>query len=82
MTEENHSNPARRRRFLPWRQLLAHQTDAGLADDLRDLLPAETTDSLDDPWQTARNQRPEEPGATVRQAHNAADPDNSATLDP
>jgi prevent-host-death family protein len=43
----------RRRRFLPWQQVLAHRADPGLADDLRDLLPVETTDDMDDPWEKA-----------------------------
>jgi prevent-host-death family protein len=42
----------RRRRFLPWQQVLAHQADPGLADDLRELLP-ETTDDVEDPWERA-----------------------------
>ena len=44
-----------RRRFLPAQQIFAHQADPGLADDLRELLPAETTDDMGDPWErTAR----------------------------
>jgi prevent-host-death family protein len=39
----------RRPRFLPWQQVLAHQTDPGLADELRELLP-DTTDDIEDPW--------------------------------
>jgi hypothetical protein len=34
-----------RRQFLPWQQVLAHQADPELAQDLRELLP-ETTDDL------------------------------------
>jgi prevent-host-death family protein len=42
----------RRPRFLPWQQVLAHQADAGLADELRELVP-DTTDNLEDPWERA-----------------------------
>lgn len=36
---------SRRPRFLPWQQVLAHQADPGLADDLRDMLH-DTTDDV------------------------------------
>jgi prevent-host-death family protein len=39
----------RRRRFLPWEQVLAHRADPGLAAELRELVP-DTTDDLPDPW--------------------------------
>lgn len=42
---------ARRPRFLPWQQVLAHQADAELADELREMLP-DTTDDSGDPWET------------------------------
>jgi hypothetical protein len=50
MTEQSHGRPTRRL-FLPWRQVLADPADTGLVDDLHELLPAETTDDMDDPWQ-------------------------------
>jgi prevent-host-death family protein len=40
----------RRPRFLPWQQVLAHQADPGLAEELRELLP-DTTDDIEDPWE-------------------------------
>lgn len=47
-----HLAPMQRRpRFLPWQQVLAHQADPGLADDLRELLGSETTDDIADPWE-------------------------------
>ncbi|MGH3437281.1 MAG: type II toxin-antitoxin system Phd/YefM family antitoxin [Sciscionella sp.] len=42
----------RRSRFLPWQEVLAHQADAALAGELRELLP-EDTDDMRDPWEKA-----------------------------
>jgi hypothetical protein len=43
-----------RPRFLPWQQILAHRALPCLANDLRDLNPAETTDDMDDPWEATQ----------------------------
>lgn len=41
----------RRPTFVPFRQLLEHQADPGLRDELRELLGDETTDDMKDPWE-------------------------------
>jgi prevent-host-death family protein len=41
----------RRPRFLPAEVVLAHPADAGLLDDLREILGDETTDDMEDPWE-------------------------------
>lgn len=40
----------RRRPYLTWDEIRTHQSDPGLADELRDLAGDETIDDIEDPW--------------------------------
>ncbi|RZQ59343.1 hypothetical protein [Amycolatopsis suaedae] len=49
--------PKRRKRFLPFEEVLSPQADPGLTAELKDLLGEETPDDLDDPWERAARRR-------------------------
>jgi len=45
----------RRRPYLTLAEIVANRADAGLLDDLREMVP-DTTDDMDDPWERAARQ--------------------------
>ena len=45
----------RRRPYLTLSEIVANRADAGLLDDLREMVP-DTTDDMDDPWEKAARQ--------------------------